>query len=278
MAEKQRITVWEEHMFWLEILQDHAIFVRDYLSPEEKRWVQMAEQYIQAFGRLREILFQLDPTLPAESDTMKRFAAEVYPVACGYYQLEGHLQGLRIQNEVNLNLTPTYLNGTLSENEEYLRLLGFYMKGQQPEEMSLVSLLDMWLMDQVGHAYLLANSLDPVESELGQRAREFVQRFQAFVATNNAMRGYLRFLAPGFPRQERFAREVLLAVMEFNKLIVEVVNRYKEDEVFTRLTLRFLEHHFPEACYLMRKLSAFVPEMQAEISCPLTKPSFVTKA
>jgi hypothetical protein len=33
--EEKMISQWDEHLFWLERLQDHAYFVRDALSPAE---------------------------------------------------------------------------------------------------------------------------------------------------------------------------------------------------------------------------------------------------
>ncbi|WP_408006137.1 DUF2935 domain-containing protein [Pseudalkalibacillus sp. A8] len=134
----KRISVWEEHAFWLEILGDHAHFLRDYLSPTEGRWVDLANQYIQAFNYLRQKLQLINQNLPPSSPAMIEMAKEIQPVAEGYYKFEGYMQKLRILNQVNLNLTPTYLNGTLNENQEYLRLLMFYIHGKNAEELSLV--------------------------------------------------------------------------------------------------------------------------------------------
>ncbi|MCK9858641.1 DUF2935 domain-containing protein [Paenibacillus sp. ATY16] len=47
------ISPWEEHLFWLEILDDHSIFVRDFLSPTESHWVVLAQQYSERFRYLR---------------------------------------------------------------------------------------------------------------------------------------------------------------------------------------------------------------------------------
>jgi hypothetical protein len=33
--EEKMISQWDEHLFWLEMLQDHAYFVRDALSPRD---------------------------------------------------------------------------------------------------------------------------------------------------------------------------------------------------------------------------------------------------
>lgn len=272
------ITVWEEHQFWLKILEDHAIFIHDYLAPQEQKWVVTAAQYILAFSQLRRELERIDPRLPVSSDQMITFAREVFPVACGYFQLEGELQRLRIRNEVNLNLTPAYLNGTLSENEEYLRLLGYFVRGEEAPILDLSSLLDLWLTDQAGHAYLLVNGLDISESTTIERATFFIQKFRSFIFTNRQMTGSNRFTPPVFPAQSKFAVEVAETVLAFNQLVMQVVSQYKLDQILTRLTLRFIVHHFPEACYFLRKLAHYLPEtvrMQLP-PCQFEEPYFPT--
>jgi hypothetical protein len=267
------ISVFEEHAFWLEVLEDHAHFIHDFLSPSEVEYVNTAKQYIQLFRGLLSKLSSLPPAGSVSSSEMITFAREIYPIANGYFHFVGHLQRLRIENKVNLNLTPTYLNGTLGENQEYLRMLRFYVNGQTPPILPLVDLMDLWLEDQAGHAALLARALDGVELALVTQTREYMQIFQSFIVKNEAIKGYLRFTPEGFPIQLQFARDVVIAVIGFTSLVEKMVQLYKDEEVLNQSTLRFLEHHFPEACYFLKKLSYYVPDITYP-TCSLSKPSF----
>jgi hypothetical protein len=83
-----------------------------------------------------------------------QFAQRSWPIAKGYYEFEGRMHALRIDNQVNLNLSPTYLNGTLAGNQEYLRILGYLIQGDEPVTLSLSNLMDLWLEDQLGHVLL----------------------------------------------------------------------------------------------------------------------------
>lgn len=272
------ITTWDEHQFWLEILQDHAFFVRDFLAPVEEQAIKTANDYIFWFQHLRNRLVQLDKNLPASSPEMTKFAQQVYPVAYNYFLFEGQLQRLRLLNQIYIELTPTYFNGTLGENQEYLRLLSYFMRGEQPPELPLVLQMDLWIEDQLGHAALLRNNLDPVEIALSEQARAFMERFQALIIKNEHIKKYLRFIEEGFPGQQRFARDVAEVVIQFYVFVEMIHELFKEDEVLSRLTLRFIEHHFPESCYFLRKLALFEPEIYDLPDCPLTKPSFNTVA
>lgn len=177
-----QLTPWEEHQFWLEIIQDHAYFLFEALSPSEQHWINITCQYIAELGKLLTKLKQLDRFLPAGSDAMIQFAREATPIACHYYQLDGHIGKLRIENQININLTPTYFNGTLNEEQEYVRMLQYYVRGEDPPPLSMDDLINLWLEDQQGHALLLVNLLDPTEVLLRKHASTYLDTFTALLS------------------------------------------------------------------------------------------------
>ncbi|WP_254871164.1 DUF2935 domain-containing protein [Bacillus sp. Marseille-Q1617] len=272
----QMITIWEEHLFWLEVLQDHAYFIRDHLSAAEEEYVEASQRYIQLFGELIEQLNRIPSTAGHGDETMIQFSNRVWPVAKGYFEFEGMLQSLRIDNKVNLNLSPTYLNGTLAENQEYLRFLGYLMKGQEPEPLSLWELMDLWLEDQLGHALLFQNMLDPIEIGASRRAEAYINQYQVYIVQNRHLKGYLRFKQPGFARQREFAYEVGRTTLEMSQYISGMVVKYNKKKLLNKTTLRFLEHHFPETCYFIKKLSYYSPKLkEAAGACSLKRASYL---
>jgi hypothetical protein len=270
------IPLWEEHLFWLEVLQDHAYFVRDHLSVSEMEYVNTAQQYIHLFGELITLLGAVPRSADYSTEVMINFARRVWPIVKGYYEFEGRLQALRIDNKVNLNLSPTYLNGTLAENLEYLRLLSQFVQGKEPPPLSLVDLMDLWLEDQLGHAVLFQNLIDPIEIGANRQAEAYINMYQAYMVQNRHLKGYLRFKEPGFDRQREFAHDVGRTTLEMNQWIHTMVHKYKENKILNKTTLRFLEHHFPETCYFIKKLSVYEPRLQEEASkCSLKRPSYL---
>lgn len=269
------IPIWDEHLFWLEILQDHAFFVRDHLSVTETEYVQTSQQYINWFNELISMLH----TIPCSADhtdaSMISFAKRAWPVAKGYFEFEGKMQALRIDNKVNLNLSPTYLNGTLAENQEYIRILNFLVQGKEPVPLSLEDLMDLWLEDQLGHALLFEDILDPIEIFATRQAEAYISRYQVFIVQNRHLKGYLRFKQPGFARQMEFAYDVGKTTLEMSEFIYNMLLKYKENKLLNKSTLRFLEHHFPETCYFIKKLSFYAPRLREEASkCSLKRPSY----
>lgn len=272
--DKCYISTWEEHHFWLKILDDHAHFVRDYLSPAEKEYVKVANQYIEQFTYFRRKLKDLNPQSDVSSAELIHFARDVHPIVYGYFTFESNLEYLRIRNKVNLNLTPSFLTGTLLENQEYLRLLGFYSCGKDAPALSLVALLDLWLEDQAGHAELLANGLDPLEREIIDKAQVLARRFVSFLFHNRKIKQMQHFTHEHVPQQEKFVHQVIRTVNEFTELVIRVLQEYRDKQLFSRLTYRFLEHHLPETCYFLKKLSCYVTDQRDIPNCRLTPPYF----
>lgn len=258
------IPVWDEHLFWLEILQDHAYFVRDHLSVSEAEYVNTSQQYIHLFGELISMLNSIPRTIQHTDETMNYFAKRAWPVAKGYYEFEGKLQSLRIDNKV-----------TLAENQEYLRILTFLVQGKKPVPLPLADLMDLWLEDQLGHVLLFEDLLDPIELMATRQAEIYISSFQAFIVQNRHLKGYLRFKEPNFARQKEFANDVGKTTIEMSRFIYSMVIKYKENKILNKSTLRFLEHHFPETCYFIKKLSYYAPGLREEASkCSLKRPSY----
>lgn len=269
------ISLWDEHSFWLEMLQDHAYFVRDALSPEEKEYVETAEQFIHLFGDLLAKLKTISTTAVYGDSQMIDFSRRAWNVAKTYLDFEGTLQSLRIDNKINLNLSPTYLNGTLSENQEYLRKLHYLVQGQEPVRLTADQLLDVWLEDQLGHVVLFENMLDPIEVGANLAAQEYKRKFQLFIVQNHHLKNYLRVKEPGFARQQEFIYEVGMTTLEMNQFIKNMIEKYKRNKLLNKTNLRFLEHHFPETCYFLRNLSYYEPRLRVKVgTCSLSKPSF----
>ncbi|MGM0844667.1 MAG: DUF2935 domain-containing protein [Bacillota bacterium] len=268
---EQYISIWDEHQFWLNMLQDHAYFVRDYLSPAETKYVTEANMHIRSFEAVLQRLRAIPKDALLPSPEMIELAQYAYHTAGKYYLFEGNILNLRLKNEININLTPTYFNGTLNENGEYLRILQYFMQGQEPPPLSLVDLLSLWLEDQLGHAVLLIRLVDGIEFDIIRQANALKGKFSQFIVKNNAIKGYLRFLPANSPVQIRFAHEVAESVVAFNNLVAHTLKLYDEKSLVNQSTRRFLIHHFPEACYFMKKMSYYARDIQYP-PCQITYP------
>jgi hypothetical protein len=264
------LTPVQEHRFWVEVLEDHAHFVRDHLAEEETEQLEWAERYIEMFWRLRGVLMKVNESEPIQSPLMKAIAREIHPVAYGYFRFEGQLQHLCLAKQVKIGLSPSYFNGTLNENQEYLRLLNDYMQGQAPKRLPLADLMNMWLEDQLGHSELLHTVMMPKDFILAERAWEFYQTIKAHMVDHIAIQSYMRFTPPGFQSQLDHAHITAESVIGLYSLTIDAIRRFQHKPTISRASLRLLEHYIPETCYFLRKLADYVHDIRSISNFPST--------
>lgn len=243
-----------EHQFWLKILEEHALFIYDHLSPREREQVRQAEAFVLAYQ-------QLQRRVPPDGAAQQSFGQEALEVSQRFWSYKVKLLGERIHNTVVLNLTPAFFNGIIMELEEYIRLLLPLAQGKQPPRGNIFHHLFLWLPDQIGHAALLFKDLDISERELSRQAQEAQTGFTGAYLTAIQMQGFTRAEGEQFPVLDRFVADVATAVQGFYRVVQGAVELYQSDRLLSRTTLPFLQHHFPESEYFLFKLAEAAPQV-----------------
>jgi hypothetical protein len=267
------LSPWEEHLFWIGTLEDHAQLLSDRLSAEETRWAQSACQYRQDFAALRKRLLSLDRAMKAETPEHIEFAKEARRIAYGFQRAEEELQRLRMENTARTKPAPAHCRSALLESEEYARILSYFVRGAMAPPLPLQRLLGMWIGDHCRHAALLADRPDPSGLGLAGQASRFVQAFRGHMSKNRAVGGFLRFMPPGFPPRRQFAADVAETVSGFYAFLEKCIREFADQEPFSRMTLRLLEHHLPKMCYFLIQLSRYEPRIRPPDGRYLWKPS-----
>jgi hypothetical protein len=257
-ASSLSLTVTQEHLFWLHVLEDHARFLLDRLAPHEQEWIGEADRFAAGFASLRGKLPVLpEPSLPYSQEWIS-FAKEAHRRAAGYYKLEGRLQALLLRKHIQLDLPPSFLNSTLNENQEYLRLLRYYVQGAEAPPLPLWDLMELWLGDQLGHANLLHDLADLTDVMKAEAIRT-AEDLRTHLIRNKAIHGYLRFTPPGFDEQLEAAAEAADCVTRFCRQLRDHTDRLNAKAAVSPFIDRFLKHQLVESAYFLQKLSDWLP-------------------
>src|SRR5579875_1657826 len=140
-----------EHRFWLQILGEHARFIRDSLGPTEQQEIKRAEKFILRFDGLLAQARQ-----PLTQDAVHELTEHAYRYASKIREFKlALLRAHLVENSITLFLTPSFLNHMVSEVEEYLRLLTYLRDGRIPPPMHSMHHHMIWLHDAVFHAAAL---------------------------------------------------------------------------------------------------------------------------
>lgn len=238
-----------EHRFWLQVLGDHARFIKDALAPDEAQEIQRARFYMNKFDDLLERSRQ---DLPEEA--LRELNREAFSRAQDIRNFKLHLLRRHLTGRIGLHLPPTFLNHMVNEVEEYLRILGSLVAGQPAPLFDELHHHLVWLQDAFGHAAAIAGELDPVEKPLIQNAQHFEVHFLDFYLKAVELAGYMRTNIKEFPALERFHREVELEMVLFKGFLRELEEMGLTREALGVLSPLMADHMAREECYYLTKL------------------------
>lgn len=254
-----------EQRFWLQVMGDHARFIKDSLSPDETEEVMRARCFIQAFDGFLEQARQ-----PLGTREWIALSQAAYVKAQEIRAFKLHLLSRHLIGRIKIGLAPTFLNHMVNETEKYLGVSVFLASGQVPPVEDAVQLHTMWLIDAVGHAGTISGKLDLVEKKLKHTSDGFSVAFEEFYLKAVELAGYMRTNLQHFPALGQFNQEVELEMSLFMGFLQELEKMELGNEVLGALTPLMADHMFREECYYMTKLS-WVSEV-AEPQCDPAKP------
>src|SRR5579875_2196984 len=255
-----------EQRFWLQVLGDHARFIRDSLSVDEGKELTTSQYFIQEYDALLHTVNTMVPDPAAHIELSKESLALSRKLrAFKLHLLRRHLTG-----GIKTYLPPTFINHMLNELDEYLRILHHLCKGEVPETQHPLHHHVLWLQDAMGHAATLQDDVDPAEYQLAKRSYAFRKQFEAYYLKAIELAGYLRTKLRDFPALGRFNVEVGMELKLFQEFLNELEELRLSDQALGVLAPLLPDHMAREELYYLTKL-AEVTELAAPVGDP-TKP------
>ena len=239
-----------EHRFWLRISADHARFLYMSFSPNEEKGIKKASSFIQIFDRL---VSEVSKDLSIKDLTEVSKQALYYSQEIRNFVL--NIQKKQLVKEINIRLSPTFLNHMINETEEYLRILKFLTQNQLPKLLNPIHYHLFWLLDSKVHAASVKCLLDNVETKLIDKSEEYMNNFSDYYLKAVEITGYMRTSLKRFPALDRFNYEVKDDILSFNKFLEELEHLTLNKELLGTLMPLMLNHMVREECYYLVKLA-----------------------
>lgn len=235
-----------EHRFWLQILGDHSRFIYEALAPVETEDIKKANTFINVFDTLL-IRTKTENPVKLSAD------AEVEVMKLREFKLDlirKHLQG-----KIKIHLSPTFINHMVNELEEYLRILKHLKSQQIPPIYHELHHHLVWLLDAVGHASAISDSLDHVEKRLQEKSNLYTKHFEDFYLKAVEMAGYLRTNLTTFPALDKMNKDVSLEMKLFQNFLQELEELELSAQALGTFSPLMADHMFREECYYLMKLA-----------------------
>lgn len=254
-----------ELRFWLQILGDHARFLKQALAVQEIDEINKADHFIRSFDQL---LRQAREPLNAGHIQKVSEEAEKAAKALRVYKL--NIIRKQLSNRILIHFTPSFINHMVNELDEFLRLLPYLQEGKTPPVMHEIHHHLLWLQDAYGHSASLNSSLDFSEYELIEKTLDFTKAFKELYLKAEEMAGFLRTGLSDFPALQRLNNEVDLKMSIFKEFLNELEELELQGEILDMISPLIADHMSREECYYLIKLAesrgATVP------GCDPTKP------
>ncbi len=238
-----------EHRFWLQVLGDHSRFIHDSLYPSEKQDIAKAIYFIQHFDQL---LSQVDHL---NGNNVISFTTNVEEFVNQLKEFKLFIIKRHLLSQMNIHLTPTFLNHMVTELEEYQRVLSYLKVGKVPPIFHELHHHLLWLADAAGHAGAIDVRMDDVEKRIKERSSTFTKHFEQFYLKAVELTGYLRSNVKRFPALNKFNNDVEVEMKLFKTFIKELEELELSAEVLGVFTASMADHMLREEQYYLMKLA-----------------------
>ena len=104
-----------EHNFWLQVLGDDSRFIFNSLSPKETYFIKQASRFINLFD---DLLQESRKTISDE--ILHKLNYKAYSAAMEIRELKLTILSKQIEDKIDINLSPTFINHMIKELEEYI--------------------------------------------------------------------------------------------------------------------------------------------------------------
>jgi hypothetical protein len=243
-----------ELRFWMQVMGDHARFIKNSLAPDQANLSLVADNFIQIFDRFYEKASHLD-----ESRETSSLIAEITTAILSFRDFKRELLSVRLQNQPVTSLGPTFYNHMLNELENFLKILAGYQAGK-PYEESILGQHLLWSLDASAHAAILGSDLDKVEFQLRKTAKKFEKDFDQLYIKVVELIGYFRSKPPAAePALERYNLEVAAGIQKFMEFLMEVRQSVINQQTLGRLVPLEPDHMWREECYYLLKIAEVTP-------------------
>ncbi len=252
-----------ELVFWLQVMGDHARFIKASLRSGDNNLVMISTNFVQLFDKMLDKVRHGN-----ELATGRDLADEITAGVISFREFKRELLSDRLRNLPVTSLTPTFYNHMLNELEQFLAILSIGPSEGTAKENILGEHL-LWSLDAAGHATVLAGDLDKVEYRLRAEAELFLTRFDGLYLKAVELVGYYRSNPSAVQSVlGAYNLEVVKAMQDFIGYLEELKEGLLKDKVLSRLSPLIPDHMYREGCYYLHK----VARTQTGISKPECDP------
>lgn len=214
----------EEVKFWLQIMEEHALFIKTGLPCDKPDLIEEAAAFEREFKALR---------VRAEKLTSeKKFAELIADIISSLKELlrfKCLLLGLSLTNKLGSALPPLFFDHLIREAEYFMAILEKLRAGKR---LSVVKAreADFWIRLMADHTKFIDARLDPTERSLLGVICEFAIEFDDLTIQGRNYVSFFEHQAPDLPAFGRFlqdSRSATIRLRDFKQASYDMITKNK---------------------------------------------------
>lgn len=214
----------EEIKFWLQIMEEHALFIKTGLPCDKPDLIEEAAAFEKEFKALR---------LRAEKlQSEKKFAelvADIIGTLKEFIRFKKLLLGMSLTNRLGSALPPLFFDHLIREAEYFMAILEKLRAGKKLAVVKALE-VDFWLRIMADHTKFIDSRIDPSERSLIGVVRGYEVEFDDL---SMQARDYISFFehhhteVPAFGRFLQDSRSATMRLRDFKQAVHEMIVKCK---------------------------------------------------
>jgi hypothetical protein len=237
-----------ENRFWLQIMGDNALIIRDRLidaGPEK----QQAKQFFSTFEELLTLARQNQS--PEQILQLNRDASKTTQ---DFRSLLLAILKRQVTQQVTVFLKLDFITIMVSMTNIYLFLLNTFLNNKQPKFVPINQDI-FWLPVLHVESVFITENVGRLEEDLRQKAISYMNTFASFSEFAFTLQQIYQIGTTDFPISNHYRANILETLNSFAVFTVDLIGLARQKKLGGTLTVLDLDHIYRKLCYYTTQLS-----------------------
>ena len=239
----------EENRFWLQVMAEVALMIRNRLVPDGTKIIQKANEMAAKFEALYERAYKRP-----SGDELDRLNKEAYTAVQENRSFILFVLSEQVTKGLFVYFKPIFLNNLVSLCDKYLYILGSYTEKREPTFIPILQDI-FWLPIFYTETRLISDGLGEFQIKLREQADDLTLSFTMLFQTALGLQGMSRIGEIEFPISIQYRRDIREKLNEFAEYVVELIGLVRQNMLPGTLSLLDLDFIYRKLCYYTVQLS-----------------------
>jgi hypothetical protein len=253
-----------ENKFWLRIMKEHALFLGEGMSRNDKDLIQQTERFFHYFEQQEKRAHQTPESVAA----VKKLNEDSIQLVYGFRNFKRNLLILIINEKVQGFNFPLLVDHIAREAEYFMNSLQKFNNGiLEPIQDAIIHENVFWLRIMMEHSRFVASLLDQSERNLVAAARKFGDDFETLLNQARDVESMLYHKKPTYPiigKMNKDSESATEELRNFKKAGLELIKSSQIRSVINPLLADHIVREAEHFLFMIRVLEERLKQKQKE--------------